>query len=474
MKQYKMLIDGKLVSSSTLFPVNNPDTGENFAEVPQIEASQVETVQKSASKGFKTWSKMSPASRFEIMEKYAKILEEHKAELIDLLVEETGKDRGTAEYDFNMLPDCLRFFTEEAKRLEQPVIPDPDGRFLNYIQRQPLGVVVGFLAWNFPLLNLGYKFGPALAAGCSVIVKPSQQTPVTSLRCAELSLQAGFPAGVITVITSNDYSVTDPLLTSKDTALFTMIGSTRAGVGAMNTALTNVKHFSVELGGNAPTVVYDDADLEKAVEKIVDLKFANSGQVCVSINRCFVHEAVYDKFVKLAKEYTAGIKLQAGGTEGRTMGPLIGAKECDWMEKLVESAVKDGGKVIIGGKKADKKGFYFEPTIIENASVDMEITKDEIFGPILPIIKFSDKDDIIALSNDNIYGLASYCFTTNMKRGLQFADQVISGSVCINEPHYAVHLPHGGLKQSGIGKDCSKYSLEEYLTIKRVSILVND
>ena len=473
---YKMLINGDLVSAEQTFPVINPATEEVVAEVPQAQESHINLAIEGADNAFQTWSKMPLSQREKLILSYADILESHKEEIIDILISETGKPYDNAEYDFGMLVTCLRYFVEEAKRIDQPVINDPDGRFLHYIMRQPLGVVVGYLAWNFPLLNVGYKLGPVLASGCTAIIKPSQVTPLASLRCAELSIEAGIPAGVINMITSNDYDITDPLLTSDKTKLFTMIGSTRAGVGAMKTACTSVKHFSVELGGNAPVVVYDDADVKKAAQNIVDLKFANSGQVCVSPNRCFVHESIYDEFISEAKGHAAGIELAAGRQDGRIMGPLISNKERARIIGSIEQAVEDGAKVISGGKTpADKpNGYYLEPTILADVKLDMVIAKDEIFGPVLPIISYSDQDDVIALANDCEYGLAAYVYTTNLQRGLQAAQNIEAGSVCVNEVHYAAHLPHGGLKQSGVGKDCSGYSLTEYLTLKRVSVLVNE
>lgn len=475
-KEYKMLINGELVGASETLSVSNPATGKVIAEVPQITPEQVELALTSAEQGFKVWSKTPLAERSKIIFAYADLLEANKDDIINILISETGKPYDNAEYDFGMLVTCLRYFVEEAKRTDQPTITDPSGRFLHYISRQPLGVVVGYLAWNFPLLNVGYKLGPSLASGCSAIIKPSQATPLASLRVAELAIEAGIPAGVINVITGDRYDVTNPLLTSPITSMFTMIGSTRAGVGAMRTACTSVKHFSVELGGNAPVLVYADADLDKAVNDIVDLKFSNSGQVCVSPNRCFVHESIYDEFVQRAKERAQGIVLTSGRGEGRLMGPIISATARDNILTNVKASVSAGAKLITGGDiPADKKeGFFMEPTILADVTVDMPIACDEIFGPVLPIIKYTDSDDIIALANDNIYGLAAYVYTTNLKNAMQAAEQIQAGSVCVNEVHYDIHLPHGGLKQSGVGKDCSHYSLEEYLTLKRVSILVNE
>lgn len=473
---YNMLIDGEFVGNTHTFPVINPATGAVVAEVPQVEPEHIAMALNGAGTAFKVWSKKSLNERSELILAYADVLEKNKDEIIDILISETGKPVDNAEYDFGMLTTCLRFFVEEAKRIDQPVIRDPDGRFLHYMVRQPLGVVVGYLAWNFPLLNLGYKLGPALSAGCTAIIKPSQMTPLASLRCAELSVEAGIPQGVINVIAGNRYEVTDPLLASDIPSLFTMIGSTQSGVNAMRTASTSIKHFSVELGGNSPVIVYDDADVEKAALSVVDLKFANTGQVCVSPNRCFVHESVYEQFVDTAKAHAAGIVLGAGREAGRLMGPMISEKERCRVLQAVEAAVANGARVICGGgiPEVPTQGFYMEPTILANVNANMALACEEVFGPVLAVIPFSDADDVIAKANESEYGLAAYVYTTNLQRGLQAAEKIDAGSVCVNEVHYAVQLPHGGLKQSGVGKDCSHYSLEEYLTLKRVSVLVNE
>lgn len=473
---FKMLINGELTGADKTFPVFNPSTGEVITEVPDISESQVIEALGFADEGFKQWSSTPLSKRAELILDYAALLEDNAEEIIAILIEETGKPRDNAEYDFGMLTNCLRFFVEEAKRIEQPVIVDPDERFHHFIQRQSLGVVVGYLAWNFPLLNLGYKLAPSLASGCSCIIKPSQVTPLATLKCAELAHQVGFPAGVINIITSNNYDNTNPLLTSDTTALFTMIGSTWAGVNAMKTACTSVKHFSVELGGNAPVVVYDDADLDKAVIDIVNLKYGNSGQVCVSPNRCFVHESRVAEFIDKAVSHASGIQLGTGDDAERLMGPLSSEKERGRILKLIEDAVKDGAEIALGGGIPSDKatGFYLEPTILTDVKEEMEIARTEIFGPVLSIIPFSDDDDIIAKANDTEFGLAAYVYTTNLSRAFSAAKGIQAGSVCINEAHYSVQLPHGGLKQSGVGKDCSKYSLQEFYTNKRVSMLMGD
>jgi succinate-semialdehyde dehydrogenase/glutarate-semialdehyde dehydrogenase len=462
-KTYPMLINGKNIETKKTIDVTNPSTGTVIAQVPEADTSSITQSLKAAEQGFKVWSATTPAERKVAILRYADLLDENSGRIIDLLIAETGKPQDIAEYDFGMLTTCLRFFVEEYERLDQPVLHDPDERFLHYIQRQPLGVAVGMLAWNFPLLNVGYKLGPVLASGCSTIIKPSHYTPLASLEAVYLAKEAGIPDGVINMITSSDHDVTKSLLQSDIPSMVTMIGSTRGGLEVMNSSCTSVKHFSVELGGNAPVVVYPDADVRDAANKVVDLKFANCGQVCVSPNRCFVHESVYDEFVTAAKERAAEVK----------MGPMISDKARQYVLALVESAVADGAEIIAGGKAVEGEGYFMEPTILADVVTKMKVSYEEIFGPVLPIIKYTDSDDEIALANDTQYGLAAYVFTTNLSNGLRAARDIKAGSVCVNEPHYSVQLPHGGLKQSGVGKDCSRYSLEEYLTLKRVSVLID-
>ena len=461
-KTYPMLINGQAVLTKKLMEVVNPANGQVIGSVPEVDLPAIQSALKAADEGFKVWSAKTPAERKEIILRYADLLDENSELLIALLIEETGKPQDNAEYDFGMLTTCLRFFVEEFKRLDQPVLHDPDGRFLHYMLRQPLGVTVGFLAWNFPLLNIGYKLGPVLASGCSAIIKPSRLTPLASLESVYLLKEAGVPDGVVNVITGSDHEVTKSLLESEIPEMVTMIGSTRGGLGVMAASCTSIKHFSVELGGNAPVVVYADADIRDAANKIVDLKFANSGQVCVSPNRCFVHESVCKEFLHFAKERAESVQ----------MGPMITDKARQFVLGLVESAKADGAEVICGGHAIEGDGYFMEPTILGKVRTEMDVATKEIFGPVLPVIPYTDSDDEIALANDTPYGLAAYVFTSSLSNGLRAARDIQAGSVCVNEPHYSVQLPHGGLKQSGIGKDCSRYSIAEYLTLKRVSILM--
>lgn len=468
-----LIVDGKRVTTARAFPVVNPATEGLIAHVASAHPRTVEAALAAAERAFGAWSRASLAEREQPILRYADLLERERERLIGLLISETGKPYDNASYDLGMLITCLRYFTEEARRVRQEIVPDPDGRFHHYLLRQPLGVVVGFLAWNFPLLNLGYKIGPVLASGCTAVVKPSRHTPLATLAAAELMDEAGLPPGVVNVIAADDHAVTNLLLESDVASLVTMIGSTPAGLEVMRSACTSIKHFSLELGGNAPAVVYPDADVEDAASKVVDLKLTNAGQVCVSPNRCFVHETVYDDFIGFAAARAGQFQLGSGRGVGPMMGPLISREALERVLGLVEEAVARGARVVCGGgQPADPpRGFFMQPTVLADARVDMRVAREEIFGPVLPVIRYSDSDDVLALANATQYGLAAYVFTRDVGTALRAAEGIQAGSVCVNEPHYAVHLPHGGLKQSGIGRDISAYGLEEYLTLKRVSVL---
>ncbi len=462
--KYPMFIGGEKISSDQLIGVINPSNEQLIANIYNADVTLMKKSLISANDGFEKWSSFTPIKRKEIILRYADILEKNKEKLIDLLILETGKPKENADYDFGMLITCLRFFIEEYERLDQPVIHDPDDRFLHYMQRQPVGVVVGFLAWNFPLLNLGYKLGPTLASGCSCILKPSELTPLATLEAVYLANEAGIPKGVINVITCDDYSITDVLLKSDIPSLVTMIGSTQGGIEVMKASCSSIKRFSVELGGNSPVIVYPDADIKSAAEKIVGLKYVNTGQVCVSPNRCFVHRLVYDEFIQEVLTCVKNIE----------MGPMITSEARNKVLSLIKSAKESGAKIIYGGNIIDKPGYFMEPTVIKDVEQSMSIASDEVFGPVLSILPFTDEDNEIDFANNTNSGLAAYVFTTNLSKALQSAKQINAGSICINEPHYSVQLPHGGLKQSGVGKDCSRYSIEEYLTLKRVSILMEN
>ncbi len=470
--QVPLLINGRPVAGSRTFQVVNPATEERIATVAGADEACATAALHAARDAFTGWAQTPLTERKAITGRYVALLERDRARLVDLLVAETGKPYVTADYELTVLAASVRYFMEEAERVHQEVIPDPTGRFLHYVLRQPLGVVVGLLAWNYPLLNLGYKLGPVLAAGCTAVLKPSRHTPLATLAAAELLAEAGLPAGVVNVLACDDRGVTNALLSSDLPAMVTMIGSTAGGLEVMRNAGTSIKHYSLELGGNAPVVVFDDADVADAANRVVDLKFSNAGQICVAPNRVLVQAGVYEEFVNRAAERAGQITLGSGHGPSPMMGPLITAAARDRCLALAAEAVAAGAGLVCGGHRPAEpaRGHFMEPTILRDVRPDMRVAREEIFGPVLPILPFGSDDEGLALANDTTYGLSAYVFTSGLARALRAAEVLQAGSVCVNESHYGVHLPHAGHKQSGLGCDRSHYSLEEYLTLKRVSI----
>ncbi|HBE04503.1 MAG TPA: NAD-dependent succinate-semialdehyde dehydrogenase [Spirochaetia bacterium] len=392
----------------------------------------------------------------------------HKKEIISLLISETGKTKENADYDFTMLTDCLSFYIEEVKRHYAEIIPDPNGRWFDYLSYEPVGVVGAFLAWNFPLLNLGYKLGPVLATGNTAVIKPSTQTPLATAFVGELFSQCGFPSGTINIILGGGEPLYRALAESTVPRLLTMIGSTQGGMAMIKNSLTNIKRYSVELGGNAPVIVFEDADLTLAAKSIAELKFSNAGQICVAPNRVFVHASRYEGFIAQTKDIAQTYKpLGEGAPE---IQPVNSEKALTRILASVSSSITHGAKIVCGGKRIPRKGYFIEPTIIRDASAQMSICEEEIFGPVMPIVSFTDNNTIFDAANNNNAGLSAYVFTENLSRALSAVRELQFGNIIVNGIRYAIELPHGGLKQSGYGKDASRHALGEYYDIKRISI----
>lgn len=469
----KHLINGQLVEGKgEKVSVLNPATEEVISEFHGIDAEQTEEALDAAQKAFQTWSKLSIKEREVYILRFADLIVANRDKIIQMIIDETGKTYEGADEDYQMLPDCLRYFNEEMKTMPGHMLPDLDNKHVNMIIRKPLGVVVGYLAWNFPLLNLGYKLGPILASGCTCILKPSSQTPLASMYVGELAVQAGIPAGVINIVMGDNKVVGTILNESPIPQMITLIGSSATGTHIMRQSATSVKHYSMELGGNAPAVVMSDADVENAAAKIMGLKVGNGGQICVAPNRVFVHESVMDEFLRHVSSILKDVVYCSGKYEGPAtqMIPLSSAKAVANMEALVADAVSKGAKVYTGGKRHEGKGFFFEPTVLTGVTPEMRVYQEEIFGPIVPVLSFNDQDDIVKMANDTCYGLAAYIYTNDLTKAMNLSREIDAGDVLVNEPCFCYNLPHGGCKQSGVGKDCSVFSLEEYFYLQRITV----
>lgn len=471
MRKYNCYIGGELVEGNCgRLEVINPGTEDLVGSVSLMDAKQTQEALVAAKKGFDYWSELSFDEREDWMTKLKEAILAKRLEVIELLMNETGKVQSGAEEDFDMLIDCLTFYPEAARHIEGESLDDASHD--NLIIRQPIGVVVAYLAWNFPLLNLGYKLGPVLASGCSCVIKPSELTPLSTMKIGEIMAEINFPAGVVNMVMGDVAKVAHELNTSPITQMITLIGSTATGKRIVHESSTSIKRFSLELGGNAPAIVLRDYDIKEAAKRLTEFKFANTGQVCAAPNRIFVHEDDYEEFTKEACRVAEGLTIGWGKTPGAQVGPMISNSSRRRMYELLGDATVNGAEILSGGKvpKELPKGYFMQPTILGNVTSEMLCYKEEIFGPVMGITKYNDHSDLIQMANDTEYGLTAYLFTHNASEIARLTKGIRSGTVCVNQPHYTVALPHGGVGESGNGKDCSHYSLEEYYYIKRISV----
>ena len=455
--------------------VTNPSDGTVAGTISNCGAAEATAALSAAKSAFPSWSALGIDGRAAHILAWKAALLANKAKIVSLLIAETGKVRGNAEYDFDMLINCLGYHIEEARRACGAVIPSPDGGALSYTTMAPVGVVVAVLTWNFPLLNLAYKIGPILASGCTCVIKQSEYTPLATSAAIELlaGLEPAFPAGVVNLVNGTGLSTIEHLCASKIPRLLTCIGSTVMGRRMIGYSATSIKRFSLELGGDAPVLVFADADLDAAVDDICGLKWANGGQICVSPNRVLVHESLYDAFltkaVAKAKTYVFGSGDAAGDN---VLQPIVSAESRDRLRGLIADAQAKGARVLVGDDDftAPAAGFWLAPTVIADVTAEMEMGCCEIFGPILGVRSFTSDDEAFRVANESEYGLSGYVYTTSLKTATRAEKEIECGNICINGAHYSIELPHGGLKQSGMGKDISMYSMREYYDVKRVSI----
>ncbi len=469
----KLYINGELVDaeSSEREDVICPATGEVIAQVAKAGVTDANKALKAAEAGFKVWSKYSLEKRTEWMMKLRTAVLEKQEELRSGIVHEMGKTYAGSWEDIEAVINALEWYPGAMKNLREEQIPDYENTHRHKIIQQPAGVAVAYLAWNFPLLNVGFKLGPALASGCTLIIKPSSLSPLSAYMIGEIMAEINFPAGVVNILTGPNSEVSNTLTKSKIPSVITMIGSTATGQRVIADSTTSIKKLSMELGGNAPFIVFDDADFDLALDLAIGLKFGNTGQICVAANRLFVHKNIFDKFLKAYIERASKLKLGFSLDDTVDMGPLVTRKDRDRMLDLIDDAISKGGKLEYGGKipKGKEAGNWFEPTVISNVNPDMRLFREETFGPIAPFMSFETDDEVLELANDTEFGLASYIFTNNNKRIQRFEEELQFGEVQINGVKYAIYLPHGGIKNSGIGHDCSHLALDDYLVKKRIT-----
>ncbi|MEW5683205.1 MAG: NAD-dependent succinate-semialdehyde dehydrogenase [Pseudomonadota bacterium] len=461
-------INGRWCDAGNSFAVLNPANQQLLARVSDAGAAEAEQAVLAASAAFASWAALPAAKRSELLQRWYQLVLQYQDELARLLTLEQGKPLVEAKGEIAYGASYLQWFAEEAKRLYGDTIPAPANDKRIIVQRQPVGVVTAITPWNFPNAMIARKAAAALAAGCTFVVKPAQQTPLSALALAELADQAGIPPGVFNVVAGGDAKAIGAVLTQHPkVAKFSFTGSTAVGKQLLKQCADGVKRVTMELGGNAPFIVFDDADLDAAVQGLLASKFRNAGQTCVCANRILVQRGVYQTFAdKLAIAITQ-LKVGDGLNSDSQIGPLIDDNALQKVSSLVQSAVAEGARVLLGGKADSAGKQFYQPTLLCDVRADMGISREEIFGPVAPLMAFDTEQDAIALANSTEYGLAAYFYSRDIGRVFRLAQQLQFGMVGINEGIISnAAAPFGGVKQSGFGREGSKHGLDDYTDVK--------
>ena len=462
-------IDGAWVDadSGQSIPVSNPATGEILGSVPKMGVAETRRAIEAANRALPAWRALTAKERAQKLRRWFELLMENQDDLARLMTLEQGKPLAEAKGEIAYAASFIEWFAEEAKRVYGDTIPGHQADKRLIVIKQPIGVTAAITPWNFPAAMITRKAGPALAAGCTMVVKPASQTPFSALALAALAERAGIPAGVLGVVTGSASEIGDELTGNPIVRKLSFTGSTEVGRQLMAQCAPDIKKLSLELGGNAPFIVFDDADLDKAVEGAMASKYRNAGQTCVCANRIYVQEGVYDAFVEKLKAAVAGLKVGNGLDEDVTTGPLIDDKAVAKVREHIDDAVGQGAEVVLGGQSHALGGSFFEPTILVNVPRGAKVSREETFGPLAPLFRFKDEEDVIAMANDTEFGLASYFYARDLSRVFRVAEALEYGMVGINTGIISNEVaPFGGVKASGLGREGSKYGIEEYLELK--------
>lgn len=462
-------------TGGAVFAVDNPANGQTIAEVANLEAAQAEQAIADANAAWPAWRAMTAKARAAVLRKWFDLINQNADDLARIMTLEQGKPFAEARGEVTYGASFVEWFAEQAKRIMGDTIdaPMPNTRIL--VLREPIGVCAAITPWNFPHAMITRKVSPALAAGCTVVLKPAEQTPLSALALAELAQQAGVPAGVLNIVTGDSersIAIGKVLCDSPVVRKLTFTGSTQVGRILMQQSAPTIKKLSLELGGNAPFIVFDDADLDAAVEGALASKYRNAGQTCVCTNRFYVHAKVYDEFAhKLAKAVQERLTVGEGFEQNITTGPLIDDAAIAKVEEHVKDALAKGAKVITGGKRHERGGRFFEPTVLTNVNRDMICMREETFGPVAPIVKFEDDADVIAQANDTEFGLAAYFYSRDIGRIFKTAEALEYGIIGVNAGIISSEVgPFGGVKQSGLGREGSVYGIDDFLEMKYVCL----
>lgn len=465
----QVFIDGQWLEAeqNKSFAVINPATGETIAHVPSVSEQQVVKAVEAADQALQSWKQTTAKERSILLKKWYQLMIEHQEDLAIILSTEQGKPMTESRGEILYGASFIEWFAEEAKRTYGDVIPhDKQGRRL-LVVRQPVGVVVAITPWNFPNAMITRKVGPALAAGCTVVIKPASETPLSALALVALAEEAGIPKGVINVVTGSSREIGGILTQHPLVRKVSFTGSTAIGKLLMQQCSSTMKKISMELGGNAPFIVFEDADLDKAVEGAIASKFRNSGQTCVCTNRILVQNSIYDTFVEKLAAAVAKLKVAPAFEPGAEQGPLINEKAVEKVQQHIDDATSKGAKVIYGGQRHQLGQTFFEPTVLTDVTPDMQVAQDETFGPLAPVFRFTEEAEAIRMANDTEFGLASYIYTQNLSRAWRVSEALEYGMVGINEGLISTEVaPFGGIKESGCGREGSKYGIEDYQELK--------
>ncbi len=466
-------VDGAWIAadSGKRFAVANPANGARVADVPDLGAEETKRAIAAASAAYPAWRAKSGKERAGILRAWFNLLMANADDLAAIMVTEQGKPLAEAKGEVAYGASFIEWFAEEAKRVYGDAIPTVWGDKRLFALKEPIGVCAAITPWNFPIAMITRKIAPALAAGCTVVAKPAEQTPLSALAIAELAQRAGLPKGVFNVVTGDAVAIGGELTSNPIVRKLSFTGSTEIGKLLMRQCAGTVKKISLELGGNAPFIVFDDADLDAAVEGAIASKYRNTGQTCVCANRFLIQDGVYDEFTARLAQAVSALKVGDGFTPGVAQGPLIDLQALDKVEQHVADAKGKGARVVIGGKRHALGGTFYEPTVLANATTAMRLAREETFGPVAPLFRFKADDDAIRIANDTEFGLASYFYSRDNRRIWRAAERLEYGMVGVNTGIISTEVaPFGGMKESGIGREGSKYGIEEYVEVKYVAL----
>ncbi|WP_081809053.1 NAD-dependent succinate-semialdehyde dehydrogenase [Mycobacterium sp. URHB0044] len=447
--------------------VHNPSTGEPIADLPSASADETRRAVEAAQRALPAWRGLSGTERSKVMRRWFELVRDNTEDLARLIVLEEGKPLAEAVSEMNYAASFIEWFGEEAKRVRGDIFPAPESSRRVVVLREAIGVCAAITPWNFPAAMITRKAAPGLAAGCTMVVKPAEQTPLTALALAELAERAGVPAGVLSIVVGDAREIGPALTANPIVRKVSFTGSTEVGRLLLAQAAETVKKTSMELGGNAPVLVFDDADLDQAVAGAIATKYRNTGQACISANRVYVQSGIYQRFAEALTRKVKNLVVGDGFDAGVQQGPLIDVDAVTKVEEHVADAASLGARVLCGGRRHGRGGLFFEPTVLADVDSTMRITREETFGPVTPLIRFEDESDAIRMANDTEFGLAAYLFTRDAERTWRVSAALEAGMIGINTGLISNEIaPFGGVKQSGLGREGSVYGIDEYMEMK--------